>query len=189
MKTTARIGSHPIHPMLIPYPFALLSSATVFDVMSRATGRLAYAQTAQHLATAGLASAVVAAVPGAIDYFTAITPGTRASRSATQHALVNVSALTCFALAQARRGRAPIGGGQTIAFEVAGSLLLALGGWLGGDLVYRERIGVEEDEESRSPGEAAQLPREAADSPLDVPRATSATRGGAAAAGALPDLP
>lgn len=36
MKSTVHINGHPIHPMLIPYPFALLSAATAFDVAAAA---------------------------------------------------------------------------------------------------------------------------------------------------------
>src|SRR5688572_25669340 len=110
MKSTAHINGHPIHPMLIPYPFALLSSAAVFDLGASMGGRESWSHTASHLTTAGLGTALVAAVPGVIDYFGTVPPGTTARRSATQHALSNISALVCFALATSTRredGRLP----------------------------------------------------------------------------------
>src|SRR5690349_21151900 len=69
MKSTAQIADHPVHPMLIPFPFALLSSAAVFDLGSRMTGKSSWSQTAAHLRSAGLGTALVAAVPGIVDYF------------------------------------------------------------------------------------------------------------------------
>ena len=51
MKSTAHLNGHPIHPMLIPYPFALLSSAVLFDVgarMQRADRKASWSQTASH---------------------------------------------------------------------------------------------------------------------------------------------
>jgi uncharacterized membrane protein len=35
MKSTASITSHPIHPMLIPFPFAFLAGAWGFRVAAR----------------------------------------------------------------------------------------------------------------------------------------------------------
>jgi uncharacterized membrane protein len=42
MKSTAHVNGHPIHPMLIPYPFALLSSALAFDTGARTAGRVGW---------------------------------------------------------------------------------------------------------------------------------------------------
>ena len=145
MKSTAHINGHPIHPMLIPYPFALLSTATVFDIGARLTSHRAWSQTARHMTAAGLGTAVIAAVPGIVDYFGTVPPRTTARRSATQHALCNLTALACFALAQSKRarsGRLPTAG---LTAALLGTGLLGLGGWLGGELVYHERIGVDED--------------------------------------------
>lgn len=144
MKSTAHLNGHPIHPMLIPYPFALLSGALAFDLGAAMTGRRALAQTAQHMTSAGLGTALVAAVPGIVDYFGTVPPHSNARRSATVHALCNVSALVCFAFAASTRqddGRLS-GGGMTL--ELIGTGLLSAGGWLGGQLVYHERIGVDD---------------------------------------------
>ena len=148
MKSTAHIMGHPLHPMLIPYPFALLSSAVVFDV-GAANGRTGWSHTARHLTNAGLASALVAAVPGIVDYFGSVPPRTKARRSATVHALSNLSALACFTFAQLRRGeqdaRLPEGG---LMLTLLGTGLLSLGGWLGGELVYHHGIGVADSDAS-----------------------------------------
>src|SRR5215213_5295371 len=113
MKSTAHVNGHPVHPMLLPYPFALLSSAVAFDVAARMTRRSTWSATARHLTGAGLGTALVAALPGVIDYYRSIPSGTPARRHATAHALFNLSALACFAFAHTRRhenGHVPIGG-------------------------------------------------------------------------------
>lgn len=145
MQSTAHLNEHPIHPMLIPYPFALLTSATAFDVAARVTRRESLARTADHLTAAGLGTALVAAVPGIVDYFgTVPRHGASAQRSATQHALFNLSALACFALSRNRVNgrRGPSDGG--LALSLIGTALLSIGGWLGGQLVYHEHVGVVE---------------------------------------------
>jgi uncharacterized membrane protein len=145
MQSTARVAHHPIHPMLIPYPFAFLSGALAFDALALATGRPRYAQTAGHLGIAGCLSAVVAAVPGVIDYVGTVPAGAP-RRDATRHALANLTGLALFTVAQVRRAR--LGGPDVrgvLALEVAGLAALALGGLLGSTLVYEHRIGVNDD--------------------------------------------
>ncbi len=145
MKSTAHLNGHPIHPMLIPYPFALLSGAAAFDLAASVTADRAWSRTARHMTAAGLGTALVAAVPGIIDYFGTVPPRSSARRTATRHALSNVSALACFALAQSQRrpnGRLPSSG---LALVALGTGLLALAGWLGGELVYHAQIGVDDE--------------------------------------------
>jgi uncharacterized membrane protein len=148
MKSTAHINGHPIHPMLIPYPFAFLTGGTAFDVGAAITGREEWSDTARHLTRAGLGSALLAAVPGIVDYFGSVAKHTEAKRRATNHALVNVSALACFAIAESQRTRMPSRTG--LLFSLAGTGLLSIGGWLGGELIYHDRIAVQSDTERKA---------------------------------------
>ena len=154
MKSTARLAGHPVHPMLIPYPFALLSASTVFDLIAHRRPRQPharrmydghYGQTAAHLQDAGLLAAVGAAIPGVIDYFGSVPEGTTAKRDATWHAALNSSALGAFLLA--RRERRADGGtsDRGITLSLLGTTLLGLGGWLGGNLVYHHHVGVNDE--------------------------------------------
>ncbi len=153
MKSTARVAGHPIHPMLIPFPFALLSTATVFDVIDQARHRQAsgieradhaFGRTAGHLQDAGLLSAVVAAVPGIVDCFGSVPRGTPAARHATWHAVFNSSALVAFVLARGERDADGAISERGLGLSLLGSLLLGAGGWLGGELVYHHHIGVDD---------------------------------------------
>lgn len=144
MKSTARLMGHPIHPMLIPYPFAFLSGAAAFDVAAAVSGNEQLGHTGRHLVTAGIVTALGAAIPGAIDYATTVPKG-RPKQTATVHMLSNLSALACFAAARARRGDAAASRG-TLALELAGTLLLGIGGWLGGSLSYHHQVGVDPEE-------------------------------------------
>src|SRR5829696_5789029 len=105
MRSTAHIKGHPIHPMLVGFPVAYLLGSACLDVLARATNRRSLFRTARHLNAMGLATALAAAVPGIIDYFTAVPPRSSAKKRATHHALANISALTLFAASRAgRRG-------------------------------------------------------------------------------------
>jgi len=60
MKSTAHLRGHPLHPMLIPYPFALLSGATVFDIGANITSQRSWAETGKHMTAAGIGTALIA---------------------------------------------------------------------------------------------------------------------------------
>jgi uncharacterized membrane protein len=144
MQSAARFMGHPIHPMLIPYPFAFLSGAAAFDAVAASRGSESLANTAAHLRNAGIIAALGAAVPGLVDYLTTV-PGGRPKETATKHMLSNVTALGCFALAawaDSRRAENARPGSATLALEVVGTALLAVGGWLGGTLSYHHLVGV-----------------------------------------------
>jgi uncharacterized membrane protein len=146
MRSTAHVDGHPLHPMLIPFPFALLTSAALIDAAASARRRPDWARTAGGLTTVGLGAAVAAAVPGIVDYFGTVPHAGPARETVNRHALSNVSALACFAAAHARRGPEGWLPSGAVALSLVGAGLLCLGGWLGGRLVYHHQVGVEPDE-------------------------------------------
>ena len=129
--------------MLIPFPFAYLFGSAMIDVWARATGKRRWYRTAHHMNRLGLGSAMMAAVPGLVDYTFAVPPKSSARERATRHMLANLSAVGLFAAAGAahRDGQPPPL--WAIAAELAGAGLLAAGGWLGGTLVFRNQIAVD----------------------------------------------
>ena len=91
--------------MLIPFPFAYLFGTACITLVAGAAGRRDWQQTARHMRWLGIGSALVAAVPGFIDYLTAVPPKSSAKSRATKHMLSNVSALGLFAAAGAAGAR------------------------------------------------------------------------------------
>jgi uncharacterized membrane protein len=134
--------------LLITYPFAFLSGAAAFDVVAAARGDAGLARTAAHLRSAGILTALVAAVPGLVDYLSAVPPGS-ASRTATRHMVSNLSALGCFAAASAARQNDGPPSAATLALELAGTAMLSVGGWLGGSLVYHHHLGIADEHEAQ----------------------------------------
>ena len=143
MRSKASLSGHPIHPMLVGFPVAFLLGSTALNLWARASGRRRLHDTARDLNALGLASAVAAAVPGAVDYFYAVPPESSAKDRATKHALGNVSALVLFAAARAGRNGNSTPPAWTSVLEVAGSALMTAAGWMGGTLVFRNQIGVD----------------------------------------------
>jgi uncharacterized membrane protein/nitrite reductase/ring-hydroxylating ferredoxin subunit len=144
MKSRAHFRSHPIHPALIPFPLAFLLGAFGFDVAGVITKHTAFWMTGSYLAVAGVIAALLAAVPGFIDYFTVVPPQSTGKRRATRHMMLNLSAVVLFASARFLRGSpATAPDPVLIGLEGIGAVLLIIAGWMGGVLVSRNQISVD----------------------------------------------
>jgi nitrite reductase/ring-hydroxylating ferredoxin subunit/uncharacterized membrane protein len=144
MRSTAHIKGHPLHPMLIPFPFAFLVGGAIVDVWAGLSGRSRWHRSARDMTTLGLGSAIIAAMPGLVDYLTIVPPRSSAHTRATRHMVANLAAVGLFATARLGRrdsNRRP--SAWRLASELAGAGLLAAGGWLGGTLVTRNQISVD----------------------------------------------
>jgi nitrite reductase/ring-hydroxylating ferredoxin subunit/uncharacterized membrane protein len=143
VRSRAQVKAHPVHPSLIPFPFAFLIGALVFDALGMMLGRAELWTTASHLTVAGIASGLLAAIPGAIDYVYTVPPNSSGKKRATQHAIGNVTALVVFALSWLLRAGDGTPGAATLLLELAGSAILSYSGYLGGTLVIRNMISVD----------------------------------------------
>jgi uncharacterized membrane protein/nitrite reductase/ring-hydroxylating ferredoxin subunit len=143
MRSAAHFRGHPIHPALIPFPFAFLTAAFAFDIVGRATGHASWWAAAGYLAVAGIATALLAAVPGLIDYLRTVPPKSSGKRRATLHMVLNLSAVTIFIVATWLRSRSVAPDTSVLVLEGLAVAVLFAGGWLGGVLVSRNQISVD----------------------------------------------
>jgi uncharacterized membrane protein len=90
MRSKANLKGHPIHPMLVAFPIAFLYGAFGFDVAGRLASWPGGSATGAYLSLAALASGLIAAVPGLIDYLYAVPPNSSGRARATQHMIINV---------------------------------------------------------------------------------------------------
>ncbi|MGQ0713676.1 MAG: DUF2231 domain-containing protein [Gemmatimonadaceae bacterium] len=144
MRSKASFRGHPIHPALIPFPFAFLIGAFAFDAAGWLFDRPSLWTTGGHLAAAGIVMALLAAVPGFVDYFYTVPPRSTGKQRATRHMVVNLLAVTLVTVAWIMRGDMIEGPAlSTLALELGAVGLLVVGGWMGGTLVNRNQIGVD----------------------------------------------
>jgi len=142
MRSQASFKGHPIHPMLIAYPFAFLTGAFGFGVAGAARRSRELTNVSRHLVPAGIAAGLAAAVPGLIDYLNSVPPRSSAKERATKHALLNVGALGLFA-ASWMLGRRRQQAAAPLVLQGFGSALMSMAGYMGGTLVFRNQIGVD----------------------------------------------
>jgi uncharacterized membrane protein len=144
MESRAKLLGHPIHQMLIVFPLGLLAMSLIFDVIALATDRPALFQAAWYMIAAGIISGLIAAVFGLID-FLAIPQNTRAKRVGLLHGGGNVLVVVLFAASWLMRRDHPADPGMlAIVLSGLGFALGGVTGWLGGELVDRLGVGVDD---------------------------------------------
>ena len=144
MEARAKLFGHPIHQMLIVFPLGLLGASLFFDLIALATGRPALPQASFYMIAAGILAGLAAALFGLID-FLGIPSGTRAKRIGLLHGVGNVVVVGLFALSWWLRHLSPSGPGTIPIVISAIAVAIALvTGWLGGELVDRLGVGVDD---------------------------------------------
>lgn len=145
MESKTKLLGHPIHPMLIVFPLGLLATAVVFDLLYIIRSTTEFALVGFWMIAAGIVGGVLAAIFGFLDW-TAIPRGTRAKRIGLLHGVGNIVIIALFAVSLLLRWNdaAHIPSTLSIILEVVGVGLALITGWLGGELVDRLGIGVDE---------------------------------------------
>jgi uncharacterized membrane protein len=151
MESRAKLLGHPIHQMLIVFPLGLLAMAVIFDLVTIATGQGYWSEIAFWMIAAGVVTGLVAAPFGFIDWL-GIPSGTRAKRIGAVHGIGNVVVVLLFATSWLMRGVLPSSPStMALALSFAGGGLALFTGWLGGELVGRLSVGVDEGAHVNAP--------------------------------------
>ena len=141
MKSKAHIRSHPLHPILVNFPVAFFIGTFVFDILYVSYDNPHFAITAKYLNIAGIIGAILAAVPGIIDYRYTVPPNSSAKKRAAIHGTINSSVLILFIVILFFRQNKSA---EAIAvLDVVGIIALTIGSWMGGTLVHRNQIGID----------------------------------------------
>ncbi len=158
MESRAKILGHPAHTILIVFPLGLLATAVVFDAIYLFTDNPTMATVAHWMIVAGLIGGFAAAPFGWIDWF-AIPQGTRAKSVGLTHGVGNVVVLLLFIGSWWLRRDAPERP-ETLdhLLSFAGAGLALLTGWLGGELVGRLGIGVDDGANLNAPNSLSGRP-------------------------------
>jgi uncharacterized membrane protein len=144
MDSKAKLAGHAIHPMLIVFPLGLLATSFFFDLIHLATGGERWGYAAFYMIAAGIVGALLSAVFGLVDWL-AIPRGTRARRVGALHGVGNLVVVGLFILSWAMRYADPARpGGAPVVVSLLGVLLALVTGWLGGELVERLGVGVDD---------------------------------------------
>jgi uncharacterized membrane protein len=140
-RSTASIGGHPLHPMIIPFPIACFVGAFVCDLVMLQSSDPFWMRASLYLLGAGLVMAALAAVLGLIDFFG--EQRIRALSDAWLHAGANVLAVLIevynFYLSYtAPDSKSNIG----LILSLIVVCILLFSGWKGWGMVYKHHVAV-----------------------------------------------
>jgi uncharacterized membrane protein len=144
MESKAKLFGHPAHPMLIVFPLGLLATSLIFDIIHWITGNGYFSGVAFWTMTIGIIGGLLAAIFGLIDW-TAIPQGTRAKSVGQLHGIGNAIVLVLFIISWIIRSYAPNTPSVWAYILSVIGVIIALGtAWLGGELVDRLGVGIDE---------------------------------------------
>lgn len=136
---------HPLHPILNHFPIGLFVISLLFDIASLSgMGGNALVLAAFYTMALGVVMGILAAITGLADYLDirADHPG---RRNATLHMVLNLAMLVLYALnLNLRNGDLAAVSAPILPFvlSLVGVGMIGLSGYLGGQLVYDEGVGV-----------------------------------------------
>jgi uncharacterized membrane protein len=144
MESRVKLFGHAVHPILVVFPLGLFATAVVFDAIGWATGNGIWMEASFRIIAAGIIGGMISALFGLID-FQSIPWNTRAKRIGIWHGLGNVAVVLLFGASWLTRWPSPSNpGALPVLLSLGGALLMLITGWLGGELVERLGVGVDE---------------------------------------------
>jgi uncharacterized membrane protein len=152
MYSKARIAGHPIHPMLVVFPIAFYTATVATLLAYVGTREVFWYRVGMVANIAGIITAAVAVIPGAIDLF-ALPAKSRARATGLKHAGFNMLAtllfgVTALLLYRAWSQRVMIDGEYVfdatipLAMSVVAWVSMVVAGSLGWTLIQTHHVGV-----------------------------------------------
>jgi uncharacterized membrane protein len=158
MESKIKVAGHPLHPMLIVFPLGLLATAAAFDVVGLVSGNPTWFPISFWMIAAGIIGGLVAALPGLVDWL-AIPRNTRAKAIGLWHGAGNLIVVLLFVLSWfLRRGNNNMPSNGALVLSFIAVVLAFVTGWLGGELVDRLGVGVDNGAHLNSPSSLSGKP-------------------------------
>lgn len=165
-QSRAAVYGHPIHPFIVVFPIAFLVGTLASDVAFWSTLDAFWSRASTWLLGAGIVMGLLASVAGLIDFLT--ISHVRSLAASWVHLLGNATAIVLSIWNVWQRlgdsSRAAILPYGIMLSPIAVAIYLVTG-WLGGELVFRHRIGMIVDKSevlslAKSPPRSPREPRE-----------------------------
>ena len=130
---------HPLHVVLTDVPLGSWTAAAVLDVLEEKTGSEVIGRGADTAIAVGLAGAAGAAITGLADW--SKIGGGQPRRIGLAHGLLNATATACYVTSLCLRRTHSRRAGRR--FALLGLMVSSVAAYLGGHLVFKEKIGVD----------------------------------------------
>jgi uncharacterized membrane protein len=159
MESRTKVLGHPVHPMLIVFPLGLLATAVAFDIVGLIQHDANWFRISFWMIAAGIIGGLSAAIFGLVDWI-AIPAGTRAKRIGLLHGTTNVLVVLLFIASWfMRQANSEIPSSSALVLSFIAVTFALVGGWLGGELVDRLGVGVDDDANLNAPNSLSHASR------------------------------
>lgn len=144
--TAVAVAGHPLHPMLVTFPIALLLCALGGDLAFWWTGDPFWARMSLWLLGGGTAMGLLAGLSGAVELLS--VSGIRRRAMGWSHFVAAVMLLSVgftnwlWRVEDPAAAVLPLG----LGLSALGALLVAVAGWMGGKLVFEHQVGVVDED-------------------------------------------
>lgn len=146
MYSKVKVLGHPVHPMLVPFVIGSYAGALLGYAVYAATTDPFWFNFGYVCNIIGVIMAVVAAIPGFIDWLAGIPRGTMAKADGLKHMLLNVTALVLFStnlfLYYGQWNTAAPDASFSFVLPLLGVLVSVAAGYLGWTLVQKHHVGI-----------------------------------------------
>jgi len=130
---------HPLHVVLTDVPIGSWTAAAVLDALEEKTGSRALGRGADAAIALGLVGAAAAGITGLADW--SKIGGGQPRRIGLAHGLLNATATACYVTSLCLRRTHSRRAGRR--FALLGLIVSSVAAYLGGHLVFKEKIGVD----------------------------------------------
>ncbi|MCI0415529.1 DUF2231 domain-containing protein [bacterium] len=134
MAARAKIGKHPVHPMIVPLTIGLWIFSFVCDLLYFFGENAVWDQIAFYTMAGGIVGASLAAIPGFIDLISMKDP--KIKQIGLFHMMINLGAVILFVFNLWLRYTSPAGVLLPVVLSFIGVCAIGISGWLGGEMVY-----------------------------------------------------
>lgn len=146
---------HPLHPAATDFVIGAWMFGSVLDAVAIMTKSKAIDRSADILISMGNALAVPTALSGFTDFSTAPP---QSMKTAATHGMLNAGGLAMNLLSSFFRSSGDRSAGRALSAAATGALMFSA--WLGGKLVYNQKVGVNKIPDAEGPAEWALAMRE-----------------------------
>lgn len=143
-----RFFGHPLHPMIIHFPTALLPMDLVLSYLYFKTGTASFGSAAFYCMVGGAAIGIIAMLTGLLDMLLIKKEQKDALAAALFHGFINGTVIITYAILAYKAWKlypqTPIPSVTALVVKAIAVAVLLGGNYLGGTLIYKHKIGIKQ---------------------------------------------
>ncbi|MFL5772565.1 MAG: DUF2231 domain-containing protein [Flavisolibacter sp.] len=141
-----KIAGHPLHPLMVHFPTALFPMNLVLGILAYTSGNPVFSQAAFFCLAGGAGMGILTAVTGLLDLFHISKSNKKAVATVIYHAGINVPVILIYVVLAYKEWKLypdiPVPLAGNLVFKGVLVLILFIGNYFGGQLIYKFHAGI-----------------------------------------------